>query len=295
MRRGARGLLAGVVLVATLSGCKAHLVAGSGFADTDQVVTYQAAQFDAAITALDTNLDSDNSLRGTVFKHATFGSQKEDAEWDDYVLGSPPAVFIKSTSSRAGDNLDTYHPAGSPVDYVLLGDLYKALEPTPWVSLPTAYSGSSLQTCQLPGIQTVCDLEDTIKYTKDAGGVPIVKQYTKNSDGTVTMLTAVTLASMLKDNYLLDVPSSISTKFTASMMKSLIPLRINLDKGGNILQIELDGTVSGPTPFIIQVGYQVTGTTIPSDFPPPPSVVDVTVLPTQAAADAFYKAVAATS
>ena len=235
-------------------------------------------EFDQYLDILDKGLTSATSVRGTMFKHASFGRRSEDAEWDVEYLGDPATIFIRSRASLldAGDNLDTLHPAGSGYDYFLLGARFGSIAHTPWVKVPSVYK-SPLNVCLVTGYQQVCDMEDALRFTLKSG-IPVTQRVEHNEDGTTTLVAGVTLSSMLKDNFLLNVPPDIQKQFTPTMLRYQLSARFVLDRSGRLEIAQISGTVPGPTPFTVQVGYQVTGSAATSDLPQVPPAAQVTTL-----------------
>lgn len=133
------GALLGLCGAFALTSCSTtgHTDPGAAAALPDQkfIATSQTAEFDKLFAKFDSALTDGHSVRGTMFKHASFGKRSLDAEWDVELVGKGPAsVFVRSRVSNkfAGDNLDTLHIAGSKYDYNLLSGRYKSIAPTPW-------------------------------------------------------------------------------------------------------------------------------------------------------------------
>ncbi len=228
----------------------------------------QGALYAKYYKLLDKGLTDGHPVKGTVYKHASFGSRDLDTEWDVDYFGNPSTVISRNRvlATDPGDTIDSFHPGGSPYDYILLGNVYASVSPTGWVRVPTQY-GTPVNVCEVSGYQTICDIEDALTFTMQDKKNQIVRRVTNNGDGTVTLLSGVTLAAMLKDNFLLNIPDRISKQFTKSQLSHEVPVRFVVNAKGQPEIVEIAGTFPGPTPLTVQVGFQVTGTPKASDLP----------------------------
>lgn len=281
---GTRGrvsrLAVAIGATALLAGCASSVRtvdAGSQAALPDETVVAatQTKQFDQAIKNLDHGLVDGHPVRGTMFKHASFGAKKSDEEWDVEFLGDPAAIFVR-TRVKSGDNgnLDMLHPAASPYDFFLLGKKFASIAHTAWARVPTNYH-EPLNVCLITGYQQICDMEDAVTYTAKEHA-KVIKRFSRNADGTRTLLTGVTLASLLEDNFLLNIPESIRTQFTPAMLSYQLPARFVIDGKGDIQVASITGTVPGRTALDVQLGFQVTGSADSRDLPALPAASDTT-------------------
>lgn len=293
-RRAAIAALGVATSVLTLASCGSPATvrdagAAAALPNHTYVESVQSVKFDKDYALMTTAMTDGHPVKGTMFKHASYGVKALNAEWDVEMLGDPASVFVRTRvlKTNAGDNLDLYHQGGSPVDNFLLGSQYASIAKSPWARVTTNY-GNPLNVCLVTGYQTVCDMEDAVTQTLKEGS-NVTKRVTDNGDGTTTLLTGVTLASMLKYNFLLNVPSSISDKFTPAMLKYQLPARFVIDSKGAIQIASIQGVVPGSTPFVVQVGFQVTGFAQQSDFPTLPPANQITNVPHKTFNDALDK------
>lgn len=293
-------LAAGLAVVVAAAGC-ASGSPGMALADQQAVKDYMAAQFDAAFKKVDQELVKPRDEKSTVYWHGRFNERKTDKEIDifryqaaDKGKPEPPAIFTKSrTSKEMKDNLDQYHPSGSEWDYVLLGERFRSLAPTPWVRFPTFTPKEGFNVCLLTGVQTLCAMQDAMKYTQKASPTGLVKEYRQQADGSAEMLTGVTLKAFV-DARVLNFPEEFKKQMTPPMMESFLRTTVTLDPQGLLKKIEINGVVDKGGPKIeVQVGYEVLGKATAKDFPPEPSPLDRTDLPTVEARRDFFNRLSA--
>jgi hypothetical protein len=301
-----RGLLAtGLVLV--LAGCASEPVDGEAFPDWEVVDSRAAERFDAQLVLLDSAIegsspfrtDSSTDVTGVSYVHATYGDKDTGSQSVVAIRGNPASVFIQQTDADEGYTIDTLHVGGESVDYLLLGDGYAPLAPTPWVEVPTVYGYpgeddlvSGLRTmCFVDGFQTVCEVREAIARTAESEQGDAMRRFVRTEDdGSVLSETEVTLAAVLEDGMILNLPPEISDELSDEMLESFVPVSLWQDADGQLLKMELNGTVrgtDGAEDLVIQVGFEITGKATRTDFPAAPAPADVTVVP-DAEVDAFY-------
>lgn len=305
-RTVARGLLAtGLVLV--LAGCASEPVDGEAFPDWDVVDSRAAERFDAQLLLLDSAIegsspfrsDSSTDVTGVSYVHATYGDKDTGSQSVVAIRGNPASVFIQQTDADEGYTIDTLHVGGESVDYLLLGDGYASLAPTPWVEVPTVYGYpgeddlvAGLRTmCFVDGFMTVCDVRNAILATAESEQGAAMRRFVRTeSDGSVLSETEVTLDAVLTSGTILNLPPEISDELSDEMLESFIPVSLWQDADGQLLKMELNGTVrgtDGAEDLVIQAGFEITGKATRKDFPAAPAPADVTVVP-DAEVDAFY-------
>ncbi|PFG34969.1 hypothetical protein [Sanguibacter antarcticus] len=305
-RSVARALLA-TCLVAVLGGCASEPVDGDAFPDWDVVDARAAERFDAQLALLDSAIEGSSPFRsdsstdstGISYLHATYGEESTGSQSVVAIRGNPASVFIQQTDADDGYTVDTLHIGGEAVDYLLLGDGYAGLAPTPWVEVPTVYGDpgegdltAGLRTmCFVDGFQTVCEVRDAITSTADSErGAEMRRSVHTEDDGSVFSETEVTLAAVLEDARILNLPPETVAEMSAEMLESFIPVSLWQDADGQLLKMELNGTVRGTAgahDLVIQSGFEITGKATRKDFPTAPASADVTVVPADEV-DAFY-------
>lgn len=305
--RSGRWALLAAGLVVVLAGCAAEPVDGEAFPDWDVVDTLAAERFDAQLVLLDSAIEGSSPFRsdsstdstGVSYVHATYGDKDTGSQSVVAIRGNPASVFIQQTDADTGYTIDTLHVGGEPVDYLLLGDAYASLAPTPWVQVPTVYGYpgeddlvAGLRTmCFVDGFQTVCEVRDAIVATAASGqGDAMRRSVRAQPDGSVLSETEVTLAAVLEDTMILNLPSEIADELSEEMLASFIPVSLWQDAEGNLLKMELNGTVrgtDGAEDLVVQVGFEITGKATRKNFPAAPGAADVTVVPDDQV-DAFY-------
>ncbi|MBP2478271.1 hypothetical protein JOF53_007143 [Crossiella equi] len=295
-RLGALGAAALLVLAAGCSSART----GTALADQQAVAAYMSGQFDVAFKKLDELLVKPRDEKSTVYWHGRFNERKSDKEIDvfryqaaDKGSPEPPAIFTKSrTSKDTKDNLDQYHPSGSEWDYVLLGERFRSLAPTPWVRFPTFTPKEGFNVCLLTGVQTLCAMQDAMKATQKSSPAGLLKEYRQQADGSAELLTGVTLKAFL-DARVMNF-EQFKSQITPPMLESFIRTTVVLDPTGNLKKIEMNGIVEKGGPKIeVQVGYEILGKATAKDFPPEPSALDRTDLPSREARSDFFNRLAA--
>ncbi|SDB90711.1 hypothetical protein SAMN05216410_0841 [Sanguibacter gelidistatuariae] len=308
-RSRAAALLGSALVLALAAGCSSEPVTGAAFPDWDAVDARAAAHFDAQMTLLDERIaesspfttDARTDVTGVAYTHAIHGDNKAGGQSVVAVRGNPASVFVRQTDSKAGFTLDTLHIGGEASDYLLLGDSYSSLAPTEWVETPTIYGApgenefaAALRTmCFITGFQTMCEIREAIRVTQESTfGAQMRRSVQTDDDGTVHSETEVTLAAVVSVAALLDIPAGISDQFTPEMLDSFIPVSVWQDSDGNLIKMEMNGTVRGTDgvdDFVVQVGFEITGSATKKDFPAVPDPTDVTVID-ESGISAFYDA-----
>lgn len=276
VRRGLAAL-SSVLVGLLVAGCAASQ-SGVALPNDKDAKHYQAVRFVADLQKVITYFRDPRDIKGTVFSFASFEGKKVRGEDDIFMRGDPPAILVRTRSGVDGDNIDTYHLAGSDRDLILLGKRYRSLAPTEWVSHPTFYPRQGFYVCLISGVQTGCKMVDAIAKTQDKKPDGLLEKYTRHPDGRVELLTGVTLKAFLGAGVLI-MPPVLRAKVTDEMLKKFIPVRVWFNADGSLDKFEMNGVVpGGPSPLEIQIGFDITGKTTAADFPPQPSPTDVTRL-----------------
>ena len=298
-RRGflAPALVAGLVLV--LAGCTTEPVEGDAFPDWDVVDARAAERFDTQLARLEGAIegsspfrsDSSTDTTGVSYVHATYGDKDTASQSVVAIRGNPASIFIQQTDADAGFTIDTLHVGGESVDYLLLGEGYAPLAPTQWVQVPTVYGHpgeddlvAGLRTmCFVDGFMTVCDVHAAILATAASEQGASMRRFVRTEDdGSVLSETEVTLAAVLESGTILNLPPEISDELSEEMLESFIPVSLWQDADGQLLKMELNGTVrgtDGAEDLVIQAGFEITGKATRKNFPAAPDPADVTVIP----------------
>ncbi|MBI9115704.1 hypothetical protein [Sanguibacter suaedae] len=305
MRAG--GALAALTTLLLLAACTPEPVDGQAFPDWDHADALASERFDAQLAALDAAIDASDpfrsdaqpSITGVSYVHATYGDRDSGQQSVVSLHGNPASVLIQQTDADPGFTVDTLHVSGEDVDYLLLGDGYSSLAPTPWVEVPTVYGhpgedplvAGLRSMCFVDGFQTMCEIRDAITYTADSAvGGDARRSVDVEPDGTVFTRTEVTLAAVLVDNSLVHLPQDIVDELSPTMLDTFIPVALWQDPDGNLVKMEMNGTVpgtDGAEDLAVQVGFEVTGAADPGAFPDLPATDDVTVIPARGTED-FY-------
>lgn len=274
--------LVGLMAALLAAGCTST-VAGTAIAQRDVGDrSSETALFDRLYGSLPTYFHTPPDEKSTSYVLASSGARSLRIETDNLWLGSPPSLFSRTKSAQPGDNLDTFHPAGSPVDYALLGDRFKDLAPTPWVAYPSFYEDTDFRPdCALPGQRVACKIQLAVDATVTASPDGVVRRATQDSAGGVELTTAVSLQALLDSN-VVPVPDDVRGGFTPAMLNTLIPTTIDFTTAQKLQKIEVNGVVPGNATapdLSVQVGLEIKGVPVVSDFPQAPSGFDVTRVP----------------
>lgn len=288
---GVGGRLLGVLAVG------ATLAAGLTASTPPDRLAQQAAEFDRVFAAYQGWFVGERDERGLAYDHwryDDFGDPVGDRTYDvqiDYArLGRSPdvAVLRRDRNSRPGYGLDVIHPAGSPEDFVLVGDRYRepvslpeqetlrppgSTEPLAralWIARPTTLADAGgWDRCATAGTSGTCILDQAIAATRAAvPGVP--RTYHRAPDGTVTARTAVRLIDLVA--YDLAPIGAYQLAVLQPVLYDLVPFTIVFSPAGVLDFAELNGrfTVPGAT-LELQLGQQHLGVATPADFPSPPA------------------------
>lgn len=301
--------LVSTLVLAVTAACSSEPVTGGAFPDWDVVDALAADSFTTQMTLLDERIaesspfttEARTDVTGVAYTHATHGDRDTSRQSVVAVRGNPASVFVRQTDSEPGYTLDTLHMGGDTSDYLLLGDSYSSLAPTPWVAVPTIYGApgeddltAGLRTmCFITGFQTMCEIRNAIRGTEESAlGTQMRRSVQTDDEGVVHSETEVTLAAVVAEAALLDIPAEISDLFTPEMLDTFIPVSIWQDAEGNLIKMEMNGKVRGTDgveDFVVQVGFEITGRSTTKDFPVLPDPGDVTEID-QAETPAFYDA-----
>ncbi|WP_312871745.1 hypothetical protein [Amycolatopsis acididurans] len=274
--------LACVALVTTACG---SAKAGTPVPNGDEAATYVSTKFAKTLETLSKQLGGNDSRKSVLDIFARFDARKMNATHTAVQLGHPPARLVKNHSNTdSNEYLDTFHPANSPVEYMLLGPVYASLAPTPWVSMP--YTAGDLNECFWGGGQDVCKMlgavSDSVDQNKGA------KTANSRADGSVELTADVTLAAFL-DNRVVVFPDSIANQITDAMKKQTLRARIVLDARSKLTELEMSGKIPGDGHELeIEMHYRLDGTPTDNDLPKVPDPAQVTALTDSAAVRDFY-------
>ncbi|TCP53246.1 hypothetical protein EV191_105313 [Tamaricihabitans halophyticus] len=280
MRRTSRPAIIAVVLAAVslLAASCAHSVEGGPVLDEQSVRDAAIERFNEVIGNVHTYIRQDRSARAREQWTATVNEQHRTSDNTHLYHGDPPTTLVKRGAVSEGTNLDLFHPAGSNRDYLLLGEHYRKLAPTPWVTLPTSYDGAINDVCLLPGKMGLCKMIDSISLTAKEGGPNITKMGYRNPDGSVNLLSNVTVENFIDSRVIL-FPDDIKNQLTPKILESQLSARVDLTKANRVTFAQINGTITdGDKKFDIDITHEVEGNAQPGDFPTTPSGAELTVI-----------------
>ncbi|GAB3486519.1 hypothetical protein [Amycolatopsis cihanbeyliensis] len=279
------GTVACLVLAGGMTtGCGSELTA-TAIPDGDDAAAYVSAKFADTLTTLSEDFQGIEDRASTTDKYARVDDQWMDSTITAVQVGRPPARVSKNHSNKdSTEYLDVFHPAGSPVEYLLLGPAYESLAPTPWVSTP--HTGGQYGPCAWEGYRDVCAMLSAVDQAVEQGDA--TKQAKSLPGGAVELIAEVPLGVFL-ENRVIIFPDRLLKKVTEKMKSEVIDTRIGLDGAGKLRTIEMNGTVTGESRFEVRMKYQVQQEPpTETDLPKVPEKDKVTVLPDRAAVRDFY-------
>ncbi|GAA5153624.1 MULTISPECIES: hypothetical protein [Amycolatopsis] len=273
-----------VAAVALLVSACGGARAGTAVPNGAEAAAYVSAKFSATLDKLADRLDGTDSRKSVLDTFARFDTKKINSTVSAVQLGDPPARLAKNHSNLdSNEYLDMYHPANSPVEYMLLGPVYASLAPTHWVSMP--YTAGDLNECFWAGGQGVCKLLGAVSDSVDQGRA---KTATSKADGGVELTADVTLGAVLQ-NRVVVFPQSILDQIGAELKAQTLRARIVIDARGKLAELQLEGTVAGGGHEVeLRTHYRLDGTPTENDLPKLPDPADVTVLADSTAVSDFY-------
>lgn len=287
MATGRNGPLTAIAAIAlaigTLGGC-AQAVSGTAQPNKAESDKAMAAAHDRGIKAFRGHFDSIKDEKGKLYNYLRFGSKSRDREFETAIQGNPPSLLFKQHDSDPNDSYDEFHPAGSDVNYLRLGDKHAHLAPTRWVSLPTTYP-TKLGSCDSIVGFAACHLEKAIAQTKLDAPDRQPRQ-ARAGDGIVEISSGITLGTAIDENLVIP-PEDIAKSITPEMKAKILPVRIELGADGEFRKFEIRASVAeGSTTLEVQFGYEVTGKAEKKDLPSVPAN-EVTALTDKAVIDKF--------
>ncbi|MBK1784000.1 hypothetical protein JHE00_06615 [Prauserella sp. ASG 168] len=274
----------GAVLLLTAS-CAAGGREGTAIPDGDAAAEYVTAKFSTTLERLDEDLSANEPRQSTHRSYTRIDDKKSDNTVTAIQVGSPPSRLFKNHSNRdSADYRDYYHPAGSDVEYTLLGPVYADLAPTTWVSIP--YDNAGYGVCFWGGYTAVCRMLSTVQSSLENGNA--AKQAKSLRDGSVELTAEVTLRDFLEERVVI-LPDWALEPISEEMRDEVIETRIKLDPEGRLKEIEMNGLISGGGHEIeIKEHYQVLEPPTEESLPTIPPDDQVTALKTDAQVDEFY-------
>lgn len=291
--RGKANLVAATLVMAT--GCTA-VANGSGSVVPGAADKAAGARFDSLYTKAVTPLFTEPSIDShtKTYTLATYGDEKVALGSNVTRIGSPPSIYNQSEVTRTGQNLDIIHIGGKSLDYLLLGSVFKSVEPTPWVSFPTYYGGAK-GNCGLPGLDEICTITDAIGRTADVDH-SLLRKVESDGAGGYRMTTGVSVATIL-DTSVIGFNPTMKLSFTDADRRVLLPTEIDIDAKNRVTHVEINGALdangSQRPAVAIQYGLTITFDAKASDIPALPTAIDVTALPDRAASEAMYAKITA--
>ena len=259
--------------------------AGTAVPNGDEAATYVSNKFSDTLKHLSDQFGRNDTRKTTLDIFARFDEKKINSTHSAIQLGHPPARLSKNHSNtNSNEFLDDFHPANSPVEYMLLGPVYSSLAPRPWVSMP--YTAGNLSECFWGGAQDVCKVLGAVSDSVDQGKA--AKTANSKPDGSLELAADVTLTAFL-DNRVVVFPDSILSQITDDMKKQTLQAKITLDAQGKLTDLQLGGRISGGGHELeVTEHYRLDGTPTDNDLPKAPDPSQVTVLADSAAVNDFY-------
>nr|WP_298175954.1 hypothetical protein [Saccharomonospora sp.] len=262
---------------------------GKPIPDGDDVAEYVSTKFSSTLERLADDLDDDEPHKSTLRSFMRVGELKSDTTVTAIQVGDPPNRFFKNHSNRySSDYRDYFLPAGSDVEYVMLGPDYADLAPTPWVSLP--YTAQDLGICFWGGYATVCKIFNAVNSSMQNDEMD--KTAKSLADGSTELTIGVSLRTFL-DERIVVLPDWLVEEIGEALLDKVIDTRLMLDPEGELKEIEMNGLLSANGNEVeIKQHYQVLETPSEHEIPAVPSSDEVTELITEEEVDAFYEGMA---
>ncbi|WP_024876297.1 hypothetical protein [Saccharomonospora piscinae] len=276
---------ASLVLIA---GCSAGRV-GKPIPDGDEVAQYVGGKFTATLERLDDDLGNTEPRKSRLRSFMRVGELKTDTTVTAIQLGNPADRLYKNHSNRdSADYRDYFLPAGSDVEYVLLGPDYAELAPTPWVSMPDKSEG--LDICFWGGYLTVCKIFSAVTRSMQDNSVD--KTAKSLADGSTELTTGVSLRVFLEERIVV-IPDWLVDEIGEPLLDKMVDTRILLSPEGELKEIEMTGLLSeGGNEVEIKQHYEVLEAPTEHEIPSVPPDDEVTALTTDAEVDEFYDGMA---
>lgn len=258
--------------------------AGTAVPNGAEAAQYVSAKFKNTLDKLSDQFKGTDSRKSTLDTFARFDDKKINSTVTAVQLGQPPARLSKNHSNLdSNEYLDTFHPANSPVEYMLLGPVYASLAPTHWVSEP--YTAGDLDECFWAGSQGTCKMLGAVQDSVDQGRAKTARSM---PDGGVELTAEVTVSAFL-DNRVVVFPQAILDQIGPQLKAQVFQARIVIDGRGKLTEISMTGTVRGDGHELeLNQHYLVGPPPTDNDLPKVPDPADVTVLPDSAAVNDFY-------
>lgn len=275
-------LLAGCLLVTS---CTTEIT-GNGTADDTEAAKYVSKKFGDTLQNLSGSLHGEQPHKVRLQWQGRVDDSDSGATVNTVKVGSPPSYDVTEQSIKdSDDTLETYHPAGSKVQYVRLGPRYESLAPTPWVSMPYEAWGSPQ--CGKKGYQMFCRMVNSIADATEKHDA--AKEATTRSDGATELVAGVTLRDILAYE-IISFPDDLLEVISDSMKNEQVSATVRLDPDGDPASVAMNGTVSGDEHEVeIHVKFEVLGSAAKDDMPEKPAKDDLTKLKDQDDVDDFYE------
>ncbi|HEX6357045.1 hypothetical protein [Actinophytocola sp.] len=280
---------------ARLVGTVLCVVAAAGCAQptTGEPVADEAAAEQATADAVERGLEEfqdhfvnlgDEHAR--VYNYLNYGDVKITTEHESFKVGEPPTVLTKRRFTGDGDWSQTLWPNASPVDYIELDSDHAFLAPTPWVSVPSLFTGG-FDNCFVITAWVACHLDAAIGQTK-LDMPDRQRNDARATDDGFEVITGATLGTMVDEGFISIAEED--REFTDRMLNTMIPVVIRFDREMNFTGLEIRDTVTDgdATPLELQLEYEVIGEATKDDLPDQPAAADVTAITDQAAAGQFF-------
>lgn len=258
---------------------------GTAVPDGDAATQYVTDKFSATLDNLEGDLAANEPRKSTHRSFTRIDDKKADSTVTAIQVGSPQSRLFKNHSNRNSDDYrDYYHPAGSNVEYIHLGPVYKDVAPTAWVSIP--YDSIGLGPCAWAGYATVCKMLTAVSQAMDDSGS---KKHARSlPDGSVELTIEITLEQFL-DNRIVVIPEWALQMITDTMRDGIIGTRIVLDPKGNLKEIVMKALISdGGHEIQVNEHHQVLAPPTEDELPKIPPPNQITAYKTEQQVDDLY-------
>ncbi|MQA62252.1 MAG: hypothetical protein GEU86_12285 [Actinophytocola sp.] len=274
------------VLCASLAitGCgTAH--SGTAVPDGAAVAEYVGTKFESALNDLSKDIARQVDKKVRIKRYIRLDERWLDTSIEGARRGSPPERAVKILNNKTpADQRVLLEPAGSEVEYMLLGGVYSQLAPTPWITLPNAADGWE---CTWSGAQDACKIAQAISETikKDARAVLSARSA---ENGDVEVLGEMSYDAFFASR-VIALPQDAVEQIRENFGDRKIKTRLLLTAEGKVKEVALEDKASTDAHKLeLEMSYTVLGEPSDSDFPPKPKKKDVTALRTKAEVDKFY-------
>ncbi|MDR0366375.1 MAG: hypothetical protein LBH68_06085 [Bifidobacteriaceae bacterium] len=307
-QRLAAAALTCAVLV-TVAACAEDQPEPRAFSDRTQVLADNAAMFQDRLAAMDRFIAEHNwtlgpgqwDVLGSAYTIILVdGEVEQNVTIETGMMGNPAATYYLIGGSSPETSLNSYHPAGSDQDYVLLGEALRDLAPTPWITRPTLFPPDPIlkdfllerepytwSPCAGSSYLILCGIRGSMfralaEPEAQAAAKPEVTWY---EDGSTMLSVTVPCWSLSTvdefPGYAPILRGGGTDEWLAMLANEFadqpVLIRIWQASDGEPVMAEINGELTdGKITMQLQGGWTKTGVPNAADFPAPPNALDVT-------------------